>query len=75
MRAAALNADASSDGATAMSASPQPKRLRAAPWKDVAFEQLTRFFALLVFSLLAGILLAGSILTLLLRRSPTLRDQ
>ena len=67
MRAAALNADASSDGATAMSASPQPKRLRAAPWKDVAFEQLTRFFALLVFSLLAGILLtllAGSRLTL-----------
>jgi len=67
MRAAALNADASSDGAIAMSASPQPKRLQTAPWKDIAFEQLTRFFALLVFSLLAGILLtllAGSRLTL-----------
>jgi phosphate transport system permease protein len=44
-----------------------PVRRQPSRWKDVAFEQLTRFFALLVFSLLAAILLslvAGSALTL-----------
>ena len=34
------------------------QRVRPAPWKDTAFEWLTRFFALLVFSLLVGILLS-----------------
>lgn len=41
--------------------------VRSAPWKDVAFEWLTRFFAFLVFSILAAILvslLIGSQLTL-----------
>jgi phosphate transport system permease protein len=37
-------------------APPGTRRLRHAPWLDAAFEQLTRFFALLVFSLLAAIL-------------------
>jgi phosphate transport system permease protein len=40
---------------------------RSAPWKDTAFEWLTRFFALLVFSLLLAILVSlaiGSQLTL-----------
>ena len=37
---------------------PGPRRVRHAPWMDAAFEQLTRFFALLVFSLLAAILVS-----------------
>jgi phosphate transport system permease protein len=41
------------------SAHPEPlPRARQAPWMDAAFEQLTRFFALLVFSLLAAILVS-----------------
>ncbi len=46
---------------------PEPARLRHAGWADVLFENLTRFFALLVFSLLAAILISlvvGSQLTL-----------
>ena len=46
---------------------PRPRRLRSARWVDVAFENVTRFFALLVFSLLAAILISlvyGSQLTL-----------
>ena len=46
---------------------PGPRRLRQAAWMDAAFERLTRFFALLVFSLLAAILvslLIGSRVTL-----------
>ena len=39
--------------------SPQePRRRWPAHWMDVVFEQLTRFFALLVFSLLAAILIS-----------------
>ena len=44
-----------------------PRRLQSARWMDAAFEQLTRLFALLVFSLLAAIvvsLVIGSQLTL-----------
>ncbi len=37
---------------------PGPRRARHAAWLDKAFEQLTRFFALLVFSLLAAILVS-----------------
>jgi phosphate transport system permease protein len=40
-----------------MTESPRgPSRKQPARWMDVAFEQLTRLFALLVFSILAGIL-------------------
>ena len=41
-----------------MSAAQANRRIQFAPWKDVAFEWLTRAFALLVFSLLAAILIA-----------------
>jgi phosphate transport system permease protein len=46
---------------------PAARRARHAAWLDKAFEQLTRFFALLVFSLLAAILVSlvvGSRVTL-----------
>ena len=46
---------------------PQPARPRHASWGDAVFENLTRFFALLVFSLLAAILVSlvmGSQVTL-----------
>ena len=46
---------------------PEPRRVRPARWMDAAFENLTRFFAFLVFSLLAAILVSlvyGSQLTL-----------
>ena len=33
-----------------------PRHARSAPWMDTAFAWLTRFFAFLVFSLLAAIL-------------------
>ena len=39
-------------------APPAPRRLRHAAWMDAFFEQLTRLFALLVFSLLAAILVS-----------------
>ncbi len=44
-----------------------PVRMRPARWKDVAFEQLTRLFALLVLGILAAILVA-----LLLESRPSL---
>jgi phosphate transport system permease protein len=50
-----------------MSESQGSRRLRSAPWADKAFEWLTRFFALVVFSILAAIvvsLVIGSQLTL-----------
>jgi phosphate transport system permease protein len=50
-----------------MSDSQGSRRLRSAPWADKAFEWLTRFFALVVFSILAAILVSlviGSQLTL-----------
>jgi phosphate transport system permease protein len=50
-----------------MSESQGSRRLRSAPWADKAFEWLTRFFALVVFSILAAILVSlviGSQLTL-----------
>jgi len=37
---------------------PEPRPAATAAWLDAAFEQLTRFFALLVFSLLAAILIS-----------------
>src|ERR1700716_883215 len=44
-----------------------PVRMRPARWKDVAFEQLTRLFALLVLGILAAILV-----TLVLESRPSL---
>ena len=47
--------------------SQSPRRLRSAPWADKAFEWVTRFFAIVVFSILAAILVSlviGSQLTL-----------
>ena len=47
--------------------SQSPRRLRSAPWADKAFEWVTRFFAIVVFSILAAILASlviGSQLTL-----------
>ena len=41
--------------------SPTPPRVQPAKWKDVAFEWLTRFFAFLVFSILAAILVSLAI--------------
>ncbi len=41
-----------------ISESVAPAKAPSAGWLDVAFEQLTRFFALLVFSLLAAILIS-----------------
>jgi phosphate transport system permease protein len=67
MPAATLNESELRAGAAAMTESPQPGDRRSAPWMDTAFEWLTRFFALLVFSLLAAILislLVGSEMTL-----------
>jgi phosphate transport system permease protein len=46
---------------------PPPPRMRPARWMDTAFEWLTRFFAFLVFSILAAILVSlaiGSAVTL-----------
>jgi len=67
MRAATLNGADSEALKPGADEAPGPRRLRSAPWKDVAFEWTTRLFAILVFSLLAGILLTllvGSQLTL-----------
>lgn len=44
-----------------------PRKVMSAPWQDTAFEWATRFFAVLVFSILAAILVSlvmGSSLTL-----------
>jgi phosphate transport system permease protein len=47
------------DAASAVTAQPpEPRPVSSAAWLDAAFEQLTRFFALLVFSLLAAILIS-----------------
>ncbi len=53
--------------ATTMNPSGRPRGIAPAPWKDTAFEWLTRAFALVVFSLLAAIVISlvlGSQLTL-----------
>ena len=67
MSTATLNGSNGAEG-TNVTIDPQGSRpLRSAPWKDIAFEWLTRFFAFLVFSLLAAILISlaiGSQLTL-----------
>ena len=67
MRAATLNGPDSGIGTSVLSDPQRPRPFRSAPWKDVAFEWLTRFFAFLVFSILAAILVSlvtGSELTL-----------
>jgi phosphate transport system permease protein len=66
MPAATLNGSAA---ATPMvtSDSPSPRHVGSSPWLDTAFEWMTRFFAFVVFSLLAAILVSlviGSELTL-----------
>jgi phosphate transport system permease protein len=66
MSTATLNSSDAA-GAPARTDSPSPRRLRSAPWVDKAFEWLTRFFAIVVFSILAAILVSlivGSQLTL-----------
>jgi phosphate transport system permease protein len=63
MRAETL--DGAGAGVTGGAGSGRP--VRSAPWKDVAFEWLTRIFAFLVFSILAAILISliiGSQVTL-----------
>ena len=57
MRAAILNGSDSADAAVLAGLRGSRPR-RSAPWKDVAFEWLTRFFAFLVFSILAAILVS-----------------
>jgi phosphate transport system permease protein len=67
MSTATLNGTNASDGANVTSDPRGSRPQRSAPWMDTAFEWLTRFFALLVFSLLAAILMSlamGSQLTL-----------
>ena len=64
MRTATLNG---SDTATVISDPKASRPLRSAPWIDTAFEWVTRFFAFVVFSILAAILISlalGSQLTL-----------
>ena len=64
---AVLPISESANTEVASAPAPQPVRLRPASWGDTLFENLTRFFALLVFSLLAGILVSlviGSQVTL-----------
>jgi phosphate transport system permease protein len=67
MRAATLNGSQAVSSVPVTSESPDPRRVRPAPWLDAAFEWLTRGFALLVFSLLLAVLVSlviGSELTL-----------
>jgi len=67
MSSATLNGTNAPDGAKVISDPQASRPQRSAPWMDTAFEWLTRFFALLVFSLLAAILISlamGSQLTL-----------
>ncbi len=67
MSTATLNGSNATEGANVISDPKGSRPLRSAPWKDTAFEWLTRFFAFLVFSLLAAILVSlaiGSQLTL-----------
>jgi phosphate transport system permease protein len=64
MRTATLNGP---DTATVISDPQRSRPARSAPWMDPAFEWVTRFFAFVVFSILAAILLSlaiGSQLTL-----------
>ena len=64
---ATLNPTDADTVASAMNDSQSPRRLRSAPWADKAFEWVTRFFAIVVFSILAAILVSlviGSQLTL-----------
>jgi phosphate transport system permease protein len=56
MSSVTLNHTEAASGAATSGVSPGPRRLRAAPWADKAFEWLTRVFAFLVFSLLLAIL-------------------
>jgi len=59
MSAVVLPAPVYSSAELLMTESPRgPVRMRPARWKDVAFEQLTRLFALLVLGILAAILVA-----------------
>jgi phosphate transport system permease protein len=67
MSAATLNGSSAEPGSKAATAPRAPQAYRSSPWKDTAFEWLTRFFAFIVFSLLAAILISliiGSQLTL-----------
>src|SRR5229473_184663 len=68
MSAVVLPAPVHSSAELLMTESPRgPVRMRPARWKDVAFEQLTRLFALLVLGILAAILA-----TLVLESRPSL---
>src|SRR5207249_6052342 len=59
MSAVVLPASVHSSAESLMTDAPLgPVRMRPARWKDVAFEQLTRLFALLVLGILAAILVA-----------------
>src|SRR6266705_170459 len=59
MSAVVLPASVHSSAELLMTDAPRgPVRMRPARWKDVAFEQLTRLFALLVLAILAAILVA-----------------
>ena len=59
MSAVVLPAPVHSSGELLMTDAPRgPVRMRPARWKDVAFEHLTRLFALLVLAILAAILVA-----------------
>jgi len=67
MSSATLNGSSAEPGLSAATAPKAPPPYRASAWKDVAFEWLTRFFAFIVFSLLAAILISlviGSQVTL-----------
>lgn len=67
MSSVPLNRTGTPAGSAAIAGSRGPRRLRSSPWMDKAFEWLTRFFALLVFSILLAILISlviGSQLTL-----------
>src|SRR5205814_7794272 len=59
MSAVVLPASVHSSAESLMTDAPRgPVRMRPARWKDVAFEHLTRLFALLVLGILAAILVA-----------------
>jgi phosphate transport system permease protein len=58
MPAVTLNRSDANIGPTVTSDPQGSRPVRSAPWMDVAFEWVTRFFAFLVFSLLAAILVS-----------------
>jgi phosphate transport system permease protein len=67
MHSATVNGPAARGGASVLQQPQGGQRLTPARWKDILFEWITRFFAFLVFSLLAAILVSlavGSQLTL-----------